>query len=121
MFFKIRTGNSRLDRVAKLYLAYKFLAALYFTYPIFYQFAVQAITPLQIGIFFSIIGIIGFLAEIPTGIMADKHGRKLSGVAGMTIVSLAPLIIFFGHTFATYLIAAVFYGLGRALLSGALE
>jgi MFS family permease len=122
MFLNKRAGNGgQLNRVAKLYLAYKFLGALYFTYPIFYQFAVQAITPIQIGIFFSAIGIIGFLAEIPTGVIADKHGRKLSGVAGMAIVSMAPLIIFFGHTFSAYLIAAVFYGMGRALLSGALE
>lgn len=121
MFLKKRTGSGRLDRVAKLYLAYKFLAALYFTYPIFYQFAAQTITPIQIGFFFSAIGIIGFLAEIPTGVIADKHGRKLSGLTGMTILSLAPLIIFFGHTFPAYLIAAIFYGLGRALLSGTLE
>jgi MFS family permease len=121
MFLKKRGAGERLDRVAKLYLAYKFLAALYFTYPIFYQFATQAITPIQIGFFFSAIGIIGFLAEIPTGVMADKHGRKLSGVLGMAILSAAPIIIFFGHTFPAYLTAAVFYGLGRALLSGALE
>lgn len=122
MFLKKRTGaHGRLDRVAKLYLAYKFLAALYFTYPIFYQFATQTITPIQIGLFFSAIGIIGFLAEIPTGVIADKHGRKLSGLTGMAILSIAPLIIFFGHTFPAYLVAAIFYGLGRALLSGALE
>jgi len=122
MFLKKRHGSdSQLDRVAKLYLAYKFLAALYFTYPIFYQFASQTITPIQIGFFFSAIGVIGFLAEMPTGVIADKHGRKLSSLIGMAILSVAPLIIFFGHTFPAYLMAAIFYGLGRALLSGALE
>jgi MFS family permease len=121
MFRKKRATTGRLDAVARLYLAYKFLGALYFTYPIFYEFALQTITPIQIGLFFSAIGIVGFLAEIPTGIIADKHGRKSSGLVGMAILSIAPLIIFFGHTFAAYLVAAVFYGLGRALLSGALE
>lgn len=122
MFFKKHTADEeRLDRVAKLYLAYKFFSNLFFAYPIFYQFAQQAITPLQVGIFFSVIGIVGFIAEIPTGVIADKYGRKLSGLVGMAILSLAPLIIFFGHTFASYLVAACFYGLGRALLSGALE
>jgi MFS family permease len=122
MLLKKRTATKeRLARVAKLYLAYKFLGALYFTYPIFYQFAVQSITPIQVGFFFSAIGIVGFLAEIPTGVIADKYGRKLSGVLGMATLSMAPLIVFFGHTFSAYLIAALFYGLGRALLSGALE
>jgi MFS family permease len=122
MVLKKRTAHQgRLDRVAKLFLAYKFLGALYFTYPIFYEFALQTITPLQVGFFFSAIGVVGLLAEIPTGIIADKHGRKSSGLLGMAILSIAPLVVFFGHTFFAYLIAALFYGLGRALLSGALE
>src|SRR5688572_25020314 len=122
MLFKKHTApKERLDRVAKLYLGYKFVGALYFAYPIFYQFAQQTITPLQVGIFFSIIGIVSFIAEIPTGVIADKHGRKMSALVGTATLSVAPLLIFFGHTFSAYLIAALFYGLGRALLSGALE
>lgn len=122
MVFKKRAASAaRLDRVAKLYLAYKFLSALYFTYPIFYQFALQAVSPVQVGLFFSLIGVSGFIAEIPTGIVADKYSRKLSALLGMAPLSVAPLIIFFGHTFPAYLVAALFYGLGRAFLNGALE
>ncbi len=122
MFFKKRAAsNARLDQVAKLYLGYKFFGNLFFAYPIFYQFAKQTITPLQVGIFFSAIGIVGFIAEIPTGIIADKHGRKLSGLVGTAVLSVAPLIIFFGHSLLAYLVAALFYGVGRALLSGTLE
>jgi len=114
MFLKKHAASKeRLDRVAKLYLAYKFLGALYFSYPIFYQFAIQTISPVQVGIFFSAIGICGFITEVPTGIIADKHGRKLSGLLGMGVLSVAPLIVFFGHIFSAYLIAAMFYGLGR--------
>lgn len=121
MRLKIGAGWHQLDRVIKLYLGYKFLNALYFTYPIFYEFSRQTITPIEIGMFFSVIGISGLIAEIPTGIIADKHGRKLSGMLGVAVLSIAPLIVFFGHTFSAYLVAALFYGLGRALLSGALE
>lgn len=122
MFFRKRAApEERLDKVAKLYLAYKFFSNLFFAYPIFYQFAQQTITPLQVGVFFSVIGIVGFIAEIPTGVIADKHGRRLSGLGGTAALAAAPLIIFFGHDFTAYLIAAVFYGLGRALISGALE
>lgn len=122
MFFALKSAQpERLDAVARLYLAYKFLGALYTTYPIFYEFSLQTISPIQIGLFFSVIGVCGFIAEVPTGIVADKYGRKSSGVLGTLLLAIAPLIIFFGHTFATYMIAAVLYGLGRALLSGALE
>jgi MFS family permease len=113
--------KQRLDRVAHLYLAYKFFGALYFSYPIFYEFASQAITPVQVGLFFSFIGICALIAEVPTGIIADKRSRKLSGLLGMGMVLVAPLIIYFGHTFSAYLVAAVFYGIGRAFLNGALD
>lgn len=121
MRLKISAGWHQLDRVVRLYLGYKFLNALYFTYPIFYEFSLQTITPIQVGMFFSVIGISGLLAEVPTGILADKHGRKSSGLLGVAVLSIAPLIVFFGHSFSAYLVAALFYGLGRALLSGALE
>ncbi|MDX2775786.1 MFS transporter [Streptomyces caniscabiei] len=121
MIFKNHAAATRLDRVARLYLAYKFLSALYFTYPIFYEFSTQIVSPLQIGIFFSVIGACGVLAEVPTGILADKHGRKSSGLIGVALLAAAPLVILFGHTFTAYLAAALLYGFGRAFLSGALE
>lgn len=77
MFFKKRTASKvRLDRVAKLYLAYKFFSNLFFAYPIFYQFAQQTITPLEVGLFFSVIGIVGFIAEIPTGVTEPTRYDK---------------------------------------------
>lgn len=122
MLFKKRGSNSeRLNRVAKLYLGYKFFGALYFTYPIFYEFASRTMTPVQVGLFFSAVGVCGFIAEVPTGIIADKRSRKFSGLVGMGLLAIAPLIIFFGHTFTAYLVAALFYGLGAAFLHGALD
>lgn len=122
MFIKKRRGGKEpLDRIAIFYLGLKFFSALHFTYPIFYEFASQAITPLQVGIFFSVIGICGFIAEVPTGIFADKWSRKLSGLFGMTLATIAPLIVFLGHDFSAYIVAAVFYGIGRAFLSGSVE
>ena len=121
MFFKKRANTERIDRVAKLYLAYKFFGALFFAYPIFYQFASQNITPVQVGMFFSAIGLFGFIAEVPTGVIADKRGRKSSGLFGTILLIIAPLVVFFGHTLPMYLVAALFYGAGRAFLSGALE
>lgn len=122
MFFRrLIRSNERFDRVAKLYLATEFLGALYFAWPIFYGFASQALSPAQIGVFFSVLGIIQFVAEVPTGVVADKYSRKLSGIVGTIIALVAPLIIFFGHNFPWYLVAALFYGVGRAFLSGSLD
>jgi MFS family permease len=114
------TGG-RLHTVARLYLAHKFFSALYFVYPIFYEYATQAITPVQVGLFFSTVSLCGFVADIPTGIIADKRSRKFSALAGMILLTIAPVIIFWGHTFPAYLVAAVFYGLGGAFMNGALD
>ena len=78
-------------------------------------------SPAQVGLFFSVIGIFGFIADVPTGIIADKYGRKLCGLIGATLLTVAPLAVLFGHTFTAYMVAAFFYGMGRAFLSGALE
>jgi MFS family permease len=121
IFKKLIAHNAGLDRVAKLYLGTEFLSSLYFAWPIFYGFATQAITPAQVGIFFSALGIIQFAAEIPTGVVADRYSRKLSGIIGTVIALIAPLIIYFGHNFPAYLVAAFFYGIGRAFLSGSLD
>ena len=108
---KLIKSNECLDRISKLYLASRFFGVLYFAWPIWYGFASQAITPVQVGIFFSALGITQFLAEVPTGVVADRHSRKLSGLIGTVILIVAPLIIYFGHDFTTYMIAALFYGL----------
>jgi MFS family permease len=110
-----------LDRVAKLYLGTEFFGSCYFAWPIFYGFATEALTPAQVGVFFSVLSIIQFAADVPTGVIADKYSRKLCGIFGTSMALIAPLIIYFGHNFPAYLVAAFFYGVGRAFLSGTLD
>lgn len=121
LFARAYASGERLDRVARLYLAYKFFGALYFVYPVFYEFAVQAITPMQVGLFFSVIGICSFITDIPTAIIADKRSRKFCALIGMALLSVAPVVIFAGHSLAAYMAAALLYGVGGAFMSGALE
>ncbi len=122
MFLKKRIRNDeQLDRVAKLFLVSRFCGSLYFGSAIWYGFATQAITPVQVGLFFSLVGISQFIAEVPTGVVADKHSRKLSALIGTAILVTAPLLIYFGHTFPAYVLAALLYGIGRAFMSGSLD
>jgi len=120
MYFK-RTQGARLDRVVKLHLACKFIGALYFVYPIFYQFASQTITPVQVGLFFSMVSLCNFVADIPSSIMADTYSRKRVALAGVALLTIAPLVVFWAHTFSQFMVAAVFYGVGGACMNGALE
>jgi MFS family permease len=112
-----------LNRVAKLYLAAQFAQAFYFflTAPVWYQFASEVLSPVQIGLFFSLSYATQLLCEVPTGALADKYGRKPSALGGAFLTMLVPLVMYFGHSFPAYVICAVLLGLGNAFTSGSLE
>jgi MFS family permease len=121
LFQRAQERAGRLDRVVKLHLACKFFGALYFVYPIFYEFASQTITPIEVGVFFSLAALCNFIADIPTGILADKHSRKASALVGVALLTIAPLIVLLADSFLLYGLAAVFYGVGGACMNGAIE
>lgn len=120
MVFK-RADGARLDRVIKLHLACKFVGALYFVYPIFYEFASLTITPIEVGLFFSIASLSNFVADIPTSILADKYSRKASALVGVALLTIAPLVVLLADSFLLFAVAAVFYGVGGACTNGAVE
>ena len=62
-----------------------------------------------------------FLAEIPTGVLADRVGRKWSVVISTVLLMLGELIFAFSTQYAQYLVIAVITGLGFAFSTGAAE
>src|SRR5215204_5062761 len=62
-----------------------------------------------------------FLAEVPTGVLADRVGRKGSVVLSTLFLMLGELIFAFSSQYWQYLIIAVCTGLGFAFSSGAAE
>jgi MFS family permease len=62
-----------------------------------------------------------FLAEVPTGVLADRVGRRGSIVLSTLFLMLGELIFAFSSQYWQYLIIAVFTGLGFAFSSGAAE
>lgn len=120
-FWRIFKGRAALGSTARLYVAYKFFGTLYFTYPIFYEYTSHTLNPVQIGMFFSAIGVVGFALDIPSGVMADRWSRKYSALIGAAAIGVAPLVILASHSFTGYLVAALLYGGGRAFLNGTLE
>lgn len=113
--------HKRLNKVAKLYLAAQFFQALYFAWPVWYGFATLAITPAQVGLFFSVLAIVQVITEVPCGAFADKYGRKLSAAIGAFISIGVPLIMYFGHDFPSYMLCALLLGISRAFISGSLD
>lgn len=108
-----------LNNIKKFYL-FSFLRELLFIIPVIVLFwqenglsltkimVLQAIYTLSIAIF-----------EVPTGVFADKIGRKQSIAIGAFVLFLAAVVYSFGHNFGQFVIAEVIWGLGITFTSGA--
>lgn len=62
-----------------------------------------------------------FLLEVPTGIIADKYGRKISIILSLFSSTVSMLIFGISNSYAVLFIAEFVGALGIALLSGANE
>lgn len=62
-----------------------------------------------------------FFFEVPTGVVADYFGRKVSFLASCAVRMVAFLMYFWADSFADCLIAEVVDAFGNTLASGALE
>lgn len=76
---------------------------------------------LQVGTLLALWQILIVIFEVPTGVVADRYGRKLSMQLGklMRVVSFPIWLLFPGFIGLT--VGIVFLALGDALLSGSLE
>ncbi len=59
--------------------------------------------------------------EIPTGIIADLWGRKISVIISLLLSSVASIGIFFGRTFPQFLLFFIISGIGATFMSGAYD
>ena len=81
----------------------------------------RGLTLIQISLIESlVIGTI-FLMEVPTGVLADRVGRKWSIFFSTFLLMSAEFIFIFAREFEWYLLIAVLTGSGFAFASGAVE
>lgn len=107
------------DNIRKFYV-FSFLRELLFIIPVVVLFwqenglsltkimILQAIYTLSIAIF-----------EVPTGVFADKIGRKQSLSIGAFVLLIAAVVYSLGYNFWQFVIAEVVWGLGVTFASGA--
>lgn len=73
----------------------------------------------QIGIITAVRSVISILAEVPTGVIADKFGRKNSVLIGYLLTAISLFIIPFATDFKILIIIFSFNALFETLISGA--
>ena len=79
----------------------------------------RSLNLLEIRSLESIIILTIFLAEVPTGVIADRIGRKWSVVLALAFQALGEILYLFSSTFPAFVFIAVLAGIGFAFLSGA--
>lgn len=110
-----------LSEIKKLSLM-NFFLHLYFLSPVivfFYQY--RGLDYFQILSLESILVLFIFFFEVPTGIFADKFGRKKAIILGTILLASEPFIFLFAKNFLWFAIAFSLSGIGLAFLSGTIE
>ncbi len=107
-------------RQLRLFYAYRLLATSYLYVPIFMLFqAARGLTffeQLALGAVYA--GAI-LVAEVPTGVFADRFGRRRSMALGAVALVASALIAIPAHRFATFALAEALAAVSMALCSGA--
>jgi MFS family permease len=107
--------------VTKLALAY-FFSTLYFYIPVGTLYLRgHGLTYVQINSMWGIIVGTMFLAEVPTGVIADLIGRKWAISVAFGLQLLGEVIYIFARGYGLFALSAVVAGLGFAFASGCVE
>jgi len=107
--------------VTKLAITY-FFATLYFYIPVSTLYLQsKGLNYVQINSLWGIIVGTMFVAEVPTGIMADRLGRKRSINIALALQVLGEVVYIFADGYWPFALAAVIGGLGFAFSSGCVE
>jgi predicted MFS family arabinose efflux permease len=106
----------------QLLVLVRLLTSLYFYSPYMtLYFRARGFSFLQINSMWGIIVLTMFLAEIPTGLLADRWGRRRAIQAAIFLQFIGEVLFLFIQDYWLLVIDAVIAGLGFAFGSGALE
>ena len=86
-----------------------------------YQIQIVGMTPLQLVLAGTTLELTVFLCEIPTGIVADMHSRRLSSLIGFFIIGVACLLQGAIPTFGAVIAGHALWGFGYTFTSGATQ
>lgn len=84
-----------------------------------YRVQAAGLNPLQLVLLGTALEVAIFLFEVPTGIVADLHSRRLSVIIGYVLIGLGFILEGVLPLFATILLAQVVWGVGYTFISGA--
>lgn len=81
-------------------------------------FTMSGLSLFHVGLLYSIREIIIYIFEIPSGVIADRYGKKTELYACFIFYIISFIIFFFGTSFFVFAIAMIFFAFGEAFRSG---
>lgn len=93
--------------------------SLVFTLNMLYQATVVGLSPLQMVLVGTVLEAVVFVAEVPTGIVADVYSRRLSLLVGFALIGLGFVLEGAVPAFLAILGSQVLWGIGVTFTSGA--
>jgi len=99
---------------------YGFLKNLMFFEPylLYYLVSVSGLSFLQVGLLYSIRETTIYIFEIPSGVFADRFGKKTELYVCFLFYIFSFFIFFIANTYWLFIIAMILFGLGEAFRSG---
>jgi DHA3 family tetracycline resistance protein-like MFS transporter len=108
-----------------VYLTYQggfsFIFSMIVTVNMVYQVSSVGLNPLQLVLVGTALELSAALFEVPTGIVADVYGRRLSVIIGTALTGLGFMIEASLPVWGIVLLAQVVWGFGWTFISGALD
>src|SRR6478736_743710 len=95
--------------------------ALCFTLNLVFQYRVVGLDPFQMVLVGTVLEATCFLFEVPTGLVADLHSRRVSVIIGFFLIGVGFAVEGMVATFAAAVIGNVIWGIGYTFTSGALQ
>lgn len=84
-------------------------------------FRLYDVTLFQVALLAAVFEATIILCELPTGIFADRYGRKLSTAIGFFLLTISGAVFLGWKSFYGFLVAEIIFGIGETFISGALE
>ncbi len=109
-----------LRRRLALFQLYRFLSTSYLFAPVLIKFFVaRGLSITEITLLNTVYCATAMLFEVPTGVLADRWGRRRAMVLGALMMAAGCLIDFSGHGFVQFALGEGLLALGMTLSSGA--
>ncbi len=115
-----RIVDDGLARELTLFQVYRFLSTSYLFAPILVLFfTARGLSMIEVTLLNSVYAVTAIVFEVPTGVLADRYGRRRAMVLGSLLMAAGCGLDYLGHSFFAFAVGEGLLALGMTLSSGA--